>query len=388
MALPEYFEFHDRTKMVFGPGTLAQVGEEAKKLGGGNAVIVTDKVIRDLGFCAKAVASLDREGVSTVLIRDDVPQDSDASLIGEIAADAAEKGADMCIGIGGGSCLDTMKMVNLLLSEGGDLLADHQGAYVQERPLRPMIAIPTTAGTGSEVTFAAVIKDRAENMKVSFVSHYFAPDCAVLDPELTLTMPLSITAYTGMDALTHAVESLHSTESTPVTDVLAEGAIRMIAENLPAVMKDGENLEARGQMLLASSIAGLAFANALVGIVHGIAHSIGGVAGVPHGLANSIMLPWGLEYNIDECPEKYAIMARALGAKPGGGAKAEAERGIELIRELIGGLGIPQGLSEAGVREDQLEAIADLTMGDGTIFTNPRPVEDPEEVLELLKKAF
>jgi len=388
MPLTEYFEFHDRTKMIYGPDTLNQVGEEAVKLGGKKALIVTDEVIRKLGYPDAAAKSLEAEGVEVVLIRDDVPQDSDATLINDIAGEAKDKGADFCIGIGGGSALDTMKMSNLILTEGGDLLMDHQGAYIQERPLNPMIAVPTTAGTGSEVTFAAVIKDRDADMKLGFVSHFFAPNTAILDPNLTLSMPKSVTAGTGMDALTHAIESLHSTESTPVTDAIAVGAIRLINEFLPVVMENGEDVEARGQMLIASSLAGLAFANAMVGIVHGTAHSIGGIAGVPHGLANSIMLPWSLEYNLDYCPVKYAMMAHALGVPPGGDARADAVEGIAKVRELIGKLGIPVKLSDAGVREDQLEAIADLTMGDGTIFTNPRPVEDPAEVLELLKKAF
>ncbi len=251
-----------------------------------------------------------------------------------------------------------------------------------------MIAIPTTAGTGSEVTFAAVIKDHDSNMKVSYVSHFFAPNVAILDPNVTLSMPPNITAFTGMDALTHVIESLHSTESTPITDALSAGAIRSINTNLPIAVENGKDVEARGRMLIASCTAGLAFANSLVGIVHGIAHSIGGIAGVPHGLANSIMLPVCMEWNLDHCPEKYAISAHAMGVVPTGNAKADAVAGIQKVRELIAKIGLPTNLSEVGVTADQFEPIADLTMGDGTIYTNPRPVEDPADVVELLKKVF
>ena len=388
MPMPEYFEFHDRTKVVYGVDTLSQVGEESEKLGGKRALIVTDKVIAGLGYPEAIVKSLSSSGIETPLVFDDVPQDSDAAVIARAADAARDAGVDFCIGVGGGSALDSMKMTALILTEGGDLMNDHQGAYIQERPLIPMIAIPTTAGTGSEVTFAAVIKDREMNMKVGFVSHFFAPNVAILDPKLTVSMPPKITAGTGMDALTHAIESLHSTQASPMSDALAVGAIRDIYRHLPQAIESPRDLESRGRMLSASCIAGIAFSNSLVGIVHGIAHSIGGIAGVPHGLANSLMLPWCLEWNLDACPEKYAMMAHALGIKPTKDMHADAAAGIDRVRILISKTGLPTKLRDAGVTEEHLEGIANLTMGDGSIFTNPRPVEDPEEVLALLKKAF
>ncbi len=388
MKLPEYFEFHDRTKVIYGQGTIKQTGEEAQKLAGTKALVVTDQPIKKLGFADTAAASLDKSGIETALLIDDVPQDSDADMINDIAARAKAAGVDICIAVGGGSVIDTTKMSNLILSEGGDLLADHQGTFLQSRPLGPMIAVPTTAGTGSEVTFAAVIKSKAQNMKVSFVSHFFAPNTAILDPEVTLTLPPTLTAGTGMDAFTHAVESLHSLQSQPIADALAADAVRRIYEYLPKAVEDGSNIDARGQMLIASCIAGLAFSNALVGIVHGIAHSVGAIAGVPHGLANSIILPYGMEFNIDFCAERYAIAARAMGVPPSGDAMRDAGAAIDKTRELIAAVGLPTKLSEVGVREDQLDSIADLTLGDGTVFTNPRMVCDTDEVLEILKKAF
>lgn len=388
MQLPQYFEFHDRTKIVYGPGTIKNTGEEAQKLGGAKALVVTDQPVKKLGLADKVMESLEKAGLETALLIDDIPQDSDAELVQEIYGRAEAAGADFCVAVGGGSVIDTTKMVNLLLTEGGDLMKDHQGTYLQTRPLKPMIAIPTTAGTGSEVTFAAVIKSKAQKMKVSFISHFFAPSTAILDPDVTLTLPPGLTAGTGMDAFTHAVESMHSLQAQPVADALAMDAIRRIYEYLPKAVEDGQNREARGQMLIAACVAGLAFSNALVGIVHGIAHSVGAIAGVPHGLANSIILPHGMEFNIDFCTEKYAMAARAMGLAPGGDARADAEAAIEKTRGLIACIGLPARLSEVGVSEDQLEAIADTTMGDGTVFTNPRMVTDPAEVLDILKKAF
>lgn len=389
MALKEYFEFHDRTKVIYGPGTTAQAGQEAKNLGGTRALVITDKIINGLGYADAVVKSLKDAGVAVAKVFDDVPQDSSVRIIQSLYETVkAEGGADVVIAIGGGSVLDTAKMVNLLLSEGGDLLADHQGAYIQERPLRPFIAIPTTAGTGSEITFAAVVKDHENHQKLSFVSHFFAPNVAILDPEVTLSMPPKITAFTGMDALTHAIETLVSTEAEPISDTLALGAIRMINEFLPVAVADGKNVEARGQMLLASCIAGLAFTNSLCGIVHATAHSIGAAAGVPHGLANSIMLPWSMEFNLDSCVDKFALSAYAMGVIPSGDKKKDAIAGIAKVRGLVRKIGLPAKLSECGVTEDMFDDISMATMGDGSLFTNPRPVEDPEEIIGLLKKAF
>jgi len=389
MALKEYFEFHDRTKVIYGPGTAAQAGQEASLLGATRALIVTDKIIRGLGFADTVAKSVTDAGLKVVMIYDDVPQDSSVQVIQKVYEDTkAAGGADVCICIGGGSVIDTTKMINLLLSEGGDLMNDHQGAYIQSRPLQPLIAIPTTAGTGSEVTFAAVVKDHVNHVKLSFVSHYFAPNVAILDPEVTVSMPAKITAGTGMDALTHAIESMHSNECEPVADALSIGAIMQIEKFLPIAVADGKNIEARGQMLIASMNAGLAFTNTMVGIVHAVAHSIGGVCGVPHGLANSLILPFGMEFNIDHCTDKYAMVAHAMGVSHSGDDKKDALAGIAKVRELVAKVGLPTKLSEVGVKIEQLEEIAMTTMGDGSLFTNPRPVDDPQDVIDLLKKVF
>ncbi|HOX27530.1 MAG TPA: iron-containing alcohol dehydrogenase [bacterium] len=361
MALPEYFQFQDRTKVIYGQGTLSSVGEEAKLAGGAKALIVTDKIISKLGYAETVANSLRDAGIEVVMTYDDVPQDSSATMIQTLYEDVKKLGgADICVAIGGGSVLDTTKMVNLLLSEGGDLLDDHQGAYLQEKPLNPMVAIPTTAGTGSEVTFAAVIKDTEQHQKISFISPFFAPNTAILDPDVTLSMPPGITAGTGMDALTHAIEALHSATSEPVSDALALGAIRMINEFLPVAVKDGKNVEARGQMLIASTIAGIAFTNSMVGVVHAIAHSIGGIAGVPHGLANSLMLPWCMEFNLEYCTDKYAQSAYAMGVIPTGDPAADAETGIAKVRELISKTGLPTRLRDVGVTEEQFEDIVGM----------------------------
>ena len=388
MPLPEYFTFQTRTKIVFGENVLDQVGTEAELLGGTKAIIVTDKIVRGLGFADRIKQSLEDAGLEVVDIFDDVPVDSDLEVCKKLYETAKSKGADITIAHGGGSVIDTAKGANILLTEGGDLREDHQGAYLLTRPLKPMIAVPTTAGTGSEITFAAVIKDNEDNLKLSFVSEYMGPDVAVLDPEVTMKMPPGLTAGTGMDALTHCIETLVSTMSDPVTDALALGGIRMISENLRTAVNQGDDVDARGNMLIAATIAGLAFANSLCGIVHAISHSVGATSHVPHGVANAILLPWCMEYNLDFCEKEYAQAAHAMGVPDSGDARADALMGIEEVRRLNADIGMPPTLSAVGVKEEDLVHISEISMGDGSMVTNPRPVEDDAEVLDILKKCF
>ncbi|GAG59793.1 unnamed protein product, partial [marine sediment metagenome] len=300
---------------------------------------------------------------------------------------AREKESDILIAVGGGSVIDTAKGMNLLLSEGGDLMEDHQGAYLLERPLKNLITIPTTAGTGSEVTFAAVIRDSNQKLKVSFISPYISPNTAILDPEVTISCPPELTASTGMDALTHAIESIHSLQNEPITDALAIHAIKLIGGNLREAVNNGENIEARGNMLIAANMAGLAFTNALVGCVHAMAHALGGYYDVPHGIANSILLPYGMKYNLDYC-NRYALVAKAFGINIEGLTKKEASRkAIDVVLKLTKDCGIPQKLREVGVKEEGLNKIAEISMYDGSMLNNPREAK-VEEIEELLRKAY
>jgi alcohol dehydrogenase class IV len=275
MALPQLFEFQVRPRILYGPRSVREVGFEAQKLHGTSAVIVTDKVLHQAGLAQRVADGLTGSGVTLAGIFDAVPPNSEVQAVEEGAAFARAAGCDLLIALGGGSVLDTAKAMNLLLTEGGALL-DYEGAGLLSRPLRPLIAIPTTAGTGSEVTIAAVIRDEAQGLKLEFNSPFLMPDVAILDPELTLSLPPVLTAATGMDALTHAIEAYVSTGAQPVSDALAIGAIKMIAGNLRQAVQHGDDLEARSNMLLASTMAGIAFSNTLLGIVHAMAHPCGG----------------------------------------------------------------------------------------------------------------
>lgn len=389
MALPEYFEFQSRTRIIFGNGTLSEVDRAAQELGGRKAFIVTDKIIKGLGLVDKVGQSLKDSSVELAGVLDEVPQDSDIGVVNEGCKMAKDINSDILIAIGGGSVMDTAKGMNILLSEGGDLLEDWQGAYILPRPLKPLIAIPTTAGTGSEVTNAAVIEDRKENVKVTFISPFLCPDVAILDPEVTLSMPPRLTASTGMDALSHAIESIHSTTNEPIADGLAIQAIRMISQDLRKATKNPDDLEARGNMLLASTIAGLAFSNAPVGCVHAMAHACGALCGVPHGIANGLLLPYGMEYNLESCLDRYVLVAEAMGVETRGLSDQDAAKlGVDAIRKLTKDLGLPQRLSEVGVKEENIPGLAEYALGDGPIVTNPRMPENEAEIAEVLKRAL
>ncbi len=385
--LPEYFEFFVPTRIVAGRGVSESLGQEMEKLGVRRAFVVTDKVLVQLGLVQKVLDGLAGSAVKVAGIFDEVRPNSEVSLVEKGVGLARAAGADVLVAIGGGSNIDTAKGMNIILSEGGHLL-DYEGFGVITRPLKPLVAIPTTAGTGSEVTQFAVIKHEAIHTKLSFSSPYLAPNLAILDPELTVNMPPKLTASTGMDALTHAVEAYVSTSWNPIADGLALEAIRIIGANLVEATTNGGNLEARYQMLVASTMAGMAFSSGMVGCVHAMAHAAGGLYDVPHGIANSILLPYGMEYNLEARPEKFREIARTLGndvedqdPKAGGWAA------IEAVFDLAERCGLPRALREAGVPEEGVPKMAEAAMVDGAIFTNPRPAEY-DEILAVLKKAY
>jgi alcohol dehydrogenase len=319
----------------------------------------------------------------------DVPANSSVAVVERGAAYAREQGADLIVAIGGGSPIDTAKAMRILLTEGG-ALHDYEGYNLLERPLVPMVAIPTTAGTGSEVTSWAVIRDEAAHLKLAFSSVFLAPDLAILDPELTRTLPPRLTAATGMDALTHAIEAFVGTNANPISDSLALQAIDMISNNLRGATHAGDDLEARSQMLVASCIAGIAFSSGggSLGVVHAMAHAVGGAFEVHHGTANSILLPHGMRFNSVAVPNRFSRIARAMGVNAGGRAEEDViDDGVEAVRSLAVDCLMPTRLRDVGVPEDALVPLAEAALGDAAIFTNPRPAA-LEEVIELLRAAW
>jgi alcohol dehydrogenase class IV len=374
------------TKVVFGAKSLAELPSEVDGLGVDRVLVVTDQVLAtktDLVDRVKKALGRRFAGLYA-----DVTPDSSVALVDQGASVAKELGATGIVSIGGGSSIDTAKAIAIVHTLGGSL-RDHQGFQGMTRPTTPHVAIPTTAGTGSEVTKVSVIKDEDAKQKLLFGDFHLYPRVAILDPELTFGMPPAITAGTGLDALTHAIEALHAMQAEPIADALALHAIRLIARHLPAAMKSPASVIDRGQMLLAATLAGIAFDNAQVGLVHAIAHTVGARHKVHHGLANAIALPHVMRFNADVASEAYREAGTALGVETSGLSDAEAvDRIATRIGSLVKEVGLPTRYREVGVPEADLPNIAEISLSDGAIVYNPKPVTEAGEVLGVLRAAY
>jgi aldehyde dehydrogenase (NAD+) len=380
------FVYFGTTKIIFGNGSsTSEVESEMNALKCSRAIVVTDQGIIKAGLLDNITKSL---GDKCVGVFSDVPQDTGLDVVDRAAAFAKEKGADIVVSIGGGSVIDTAKCMCIMLTEGGSL-ADFEGIQLLTRPQTPHIVIPTTAGTGSEVTWVAVIYDKNKGQKILIVESYNAPRVAILDPTLTAKLPPLLTASTGMDAFCHAVEAMTSVQREPIADALGMHAIRLLNKHLPTCVKNGLDLTARGQVQLAATMAGWAFGNAMVGLVHAMAHSIGAVAHVPHGIANGILLPYCMEFNLPDAEDNYADVAHAMSVyEKGNTTKQASTAAVKAVFDLTKKIGHPQKLSEFGVTKEHIIKAADLSMSDGSIVNNVRYVSDSGEVLEIYKKAL
>ncbi|NCC36715.1 MAG: iron-containing alcohol dehydrogenase, partial [Chloroflexia bacterium] len=262
------------------------------------------------------------------------------------------------------------------------------GYNVLTERLMPLIAVPTTAGTGSEVTSIAVILNEDEHRKIIYSSRFIYPDLAVLDPELTLTMPPRLTAATGMDALSHAIETFVSTDNNPFSDSLALAAIDLIATHLRDAFNDGTNLEARGHMLIAACMAGIACSNSFFGVIHAISHAVGAMFPIHHGTLNALVMPYGMQFNSVVAPERYVRIAHAMGVNAGGRSDEEViADGINAVRTLAVDCGLPTRLRDVDVPESALPELAALSAVEPAIFNNPR-VATEEELLDLLREMW
>jgi alcohol dehydrogenase len=330
-----------------------------------------------------------------VAIFDDVPPDSSLHTVRNAAAMYRENNCDAIIAIGGGSVIDTSKGVNILVSEGGDDLLKYSGAHNLPKPLKPFFVVPTTSGTGSEVTMVAVVSDTDKGVKLPFTSYFLMPNAAILDSRMTLTLPPHITAMTGMDALTHAVEAYTCLGANPMSDAYATAAIRKISQNLMKVMEALKDADGRLELAQASTMAGVAFSNSMVGLVHALGHSLGAVCHIPHGLCMSIFLPYVLEYNQEINGERIGELLLYLAGEDIYAATPKEQRAAKAIQyiramrdELYQRCKLPRTLTETGkVREDQLRQVAELTVNDGAIIFNPKEAS-VEDALAVLKRAW
>ena len=388
-----FFTWSNRPKIIYSPGVRSEVGFEMGELGGTKAVIFTDKGIVAAGVCELVVEEIRSSDLALVGVFDNIVQDARIDIINQGAAFYREKGADCLVAVGGGSVMDTAKAINILIGRGEDdfqPLADQAALYKEEKPLPPHIAFPTTAGTGCEVTSALVVLDTTAGVKLAVTHPCANCDLAMLDPELTATLPPKVTAFTGMDALTHAIESLTATSAEPIADALALHAIRLIFRHLPVVVKEPQNIDSRGSMLLASTLAGMAFGNTMTGGAHATGHALGALYKIPHGLANGIMLPEVMDFNLAEVPARFMIIADAMGIDVSKMTSLEAgKEAVQAVRNLKKTIGLTETLKNFGVpnEKEKLMPLVELAAADSQITYNPCDLEE-EDILDLFLKAF
>ncbi|MGQ9635287.1 MAG: iron-containing alcohol dehydrogenase [Bryobacteraceae bacterium] len=388
MSFPTSFRFLPLpTEIHFGPGILSTLPERIRALGGGPSLLVTDAGMRAAGLVDRVEALL-REAGLHFRTYDAVTADSGTALIAEATAMAKQSGAAIIIGLGGGSSLDTAKAVAAMCTNPGKIL-DYAGIdKLKHKPL-PVVAIPTAAGTGSEVTFWSVFLDDTTRVKAAVGGVLLFPTVALCDPELTLTLPPSLTATTGMDALGHAIECFVNDACQPISAALALEAIRMIGRHLRSAVLNGRQIESRSAMLLASTMAGIAMNSTRLGLAHAFAMPLGSFdLRMPHGLAIGITLPYVMRFNAPARPERYTAIAEALGEPVAGLPLREAAaRAADAVAALARDIGIPAQLSQAGMREEHIDPVAAEAIKSGNVAVNPRRAT-LEDLKAILKEAL
>ena len=387
-----YYEFFCPVKVIAGHAALEHIPYELSALGAKRPMIITDKGVRANNLLAPIEAAFAATNIEIGFIFDDVPPDSSLETVRAAAQAYRENGCDAIIAVGGGSVIDTSKATNILVTEGGDDLTKYSGAHNLPKPLKPFFVVPTTSGTGSEVTMVAVVSDNQKHIKLAFASNYLMPNAAILDPRMTQTLPPHLTAMTAMDAMTHAIEAYTCMAANPISDAYATAAIKKISNNMFHVLDNPNDAQARLELAQASTMAGIAFSNSMVGIVHSLGHALGAVAHLPHGLCMNLFLPYVLQYNKDVNGDKIAQLLLPLAGAdiyaqtP---ANQRADKAISILNTMLDQLyaltKLPRTLSETGkVRKEQLDEVAEKALNDGSMIYNPKEASfaDLRNILE------
>ena len=393
--IPDYYEFQNATKILSGKLAINNIPAELKFLNAQSPLLISDEILNKIGTVKKVKDAINTDNKIKIKAEyTQVPPDSDLKVVNKIAKIYKEQKCDSIVAVGGGSVIDTAKGVRMLLSQNKEDINELMGNEILNYGKHiPFIVVPTTSGTGSEVTLVAVIEDKIKNLKMEFISYFLLPDVAVLDPEMTMTLPKKATASTGIDALCHAIEAYTCIQKNPLSDAYAISAIKIIMDNIEIAVKNGENKKARLSMANASLMAGISFSNSMVGLVHAIGHSIGSVSKVPHGDAISILLPYVMEYNFDVVKEEYAKIA--LYTIPEECInKSEEERAVlligkvkSLIKKLNEETGLPKRLKDVKINKNDFEKIAQTSINDGAIIVNPKKA-DIMDIINILEKAY
>lgn len=379
------FSFKIPQNIEFGMGSLKKLPDILKENHSKHIFLISGHSLERIGVVKKVRDIIEAGGLKCTTYLEVIPNPT-VDIVNEATALYKECKATSIIALGGGSNMDVAKAVGILASYGGSI-TEYEGSHKVPGPIVPMIAIPTTAGTGSEVTAAAVITDEARNYKLSVFSYEILPKYAVLDPELIMTSPASIAASCGVDALVHAMEAYVSNNASPFSDAMAEKAMELIGGNLRRFAANRQDEEAACAMLAGSSFAGIAFAWARLGNVHAMSHPVSAYFNVPHGVANSILLPTVLEYNALADRGRYKVIYNYIRQGSERPDSFKPEMLVEEVKKLNADLGIPKSLSEVGVKEEMIQAMAEDAMKSGNISANPRQSNE-KDIIELYKKAL
>jgi alcohol dehydrogenase len=381
--------FRTAQTLITGRNSISKIGEEAKKLGSKKAIIITDKVIRQTGLLSKVIFSLEEINLA-VDIMDEVMPEPPFENLEQMMIQLEGKEYDLLIGVGGGSVLDATKVLSIMLTNQENV-RDLVGIEKVQNAGISTILVPTTSGTGSEVTYNAIFTDVRDKVKKGIVSPYLLPKVAIVDPALTLTVPPSVTAATGMDALVHAVESYTAIRAGELTDGISLQAIKLISRSLRKAVYNGKDVKAREDMAMGSLLAGISLGNAGVGAVHALAYPLGGKFKVPHGVANSLLLPFVMKYNVVADLEKFAEVAKALGENIEGLSLREpANCTVYALTQLAQDIGIPSSLKDVGVTAEDIPNLAEeASKIDRLLNNNPRwlTVKEIEKIYEEAYRA-
>lgn len=379
------FSFSVPQEIIVGKGSLARLPEAAEKLGGKHGFIISGPHLNKMGIVASCSESLENAGIKVDAYTETEGNPS-IETVEKAAAAFCKSGADFIIALGGGSPMDVAKAVGVVARYGGSI-TEYEGGGRVPGDIIPLIAIPTTAGTGSEVTAFSVITDHSRNYKLTVFSYKLIPAYAILDPELLTTAPVSVAAACGIDAMVHALEAYISKDASPFSDAMAEKALELIGKNIRRYVADRTDIEAAEAMITGSLFAGIAFSWARLGDVHAMSHPVSAYFDVPHGVANAILLPTIVEYNALADRGKYLKLFNYISLTPASEAEFEPFMLVDLLTELNEQLGIPGSLGEVGVTADKFDAMADDAMKSGNIAVNPRSTTK-KDVLSLYEKAL
>lgn len=383
----EPFSFFLPTRIEYGVGKVGQLIDEVKGLNSKRPLVVTDKGIVKAGILKGIEEQLKQSNVDYKVFSD-VESNPWDTTVEKVVDLAKEHKADLMIAVGGGSSMDTAKSAGMLVTNGGKI-HDYFGMDKVKKQALPLITIPTTAGTGSEITIWAVVTDtrKEKHVKEFLGSPLICPTVALVDPQLTIGLPPHLTAYTGVDALSHAIEGYVCLVAEPIADAMALSAIRLITDNLVPATLNGENLEARDHMMLGSMMAGITLGTTDCGAIHCLGHTIGGLYDVHHGLSMAIFMPYVMEYNLGACPERFVDIAKAMGENVNGLSLMEAARkSIDGVVNLSRMLRIPT-LKEVGVKEQDFEELSKIALADETSLANPRKMT-LDGMMEIFRDAY